>query len=727
MTQTDSLNEIIRQVTEHAKPIAGNQELITIDARTGQTVAKPTFFETITGDFRVFLVSNNRDPKKNINGTKQVKYKESQEEIVFAIDYNGGCRPGQESWLAQCFFKSPRTEDAIRDALARWLIEYFSSAGRTIDDFYSERTKAAIDLATKAGQEFGLDLTIDLKLEGAKELETIEIGPLVISSRMKDSDEEEGIWFKAELEVDQQRILRALLNQKKPLAELLKKGVRKYFADCVTLETFYDELNSEQIRQGLRARLDQLLRPLGRQVVFLSLKRDLGDDPPQPFNGETEIDYRHHEYPDPIKIKISVLMIPTTVTRYKAKGSPKLKEWLDRNLREVIKRVLFGVPYVDLLLDFADLKKKIGDLMNRRAEEIGYTIEHLMTILYLEPFEWLKRIDIEIKGAASTNGQLAEAMFETSLSNFYVGLDIFLTARVKDLRGIARYLTTKQDVPQRMKEEITRLVRRSLHGTDPERFYMRYSEADKEKYPDEEPFEKELRQKIQFLIESEFNAEVIDLVLKPMQTDLTRKLDEVAKGAHDFTATAELGTLPGAPTIQVKGSFKVDGVSAEGWKTFRECDASVEAVRKRIEDSIRARLKRAPDDHSIFAEQNGLAELIKHALLSARGLVKDEFGLAIKLTTIYWDWDDGLKRIGREQSKEELASVQERVSRLKEKLLDLYENDANPDDIRYVEECIRRLNATLPPALASSVGIRQLAEPNATKSLHAADFDENDP
>ncbi len=343
MMQTNSLSEIIHPVTEHSKPRAGDEELIIIDARTGQAVTNPGFIETLTGDFRYFLVSNNRDPKKTLSGTKQVKYKEAQGEIVFAIDYKGGCRPGQEWWLAQCFFKSARSEDAIRDGLARWLMEYFSSAGRTIDDFYSERTKAAIELATKAGQEFGLDLAIDLRVEGADVLETIEIGPLVISSRLKDLDEQKTISFKAELEVDQHRILRALLYQKTSLTEVLMKGVRRYLADSVSLDAFYDDLNSGQIRQGLRAHLDNLLKPFGRQTTFLSLKRD-GDERPRPFKGETEIDYIHHEYPDPIKIRVSVLMIPTDPAVYNAKGSPRLNDWLDRNLREVINEVCLACP-----------------------------------------------------------------------------------------------------------------------------------------------------------------------------------------------------------------------------------------------------------------------------------------------------------------------------------------------------------------------------------------------
>jgi hypothetical protein len=722
MAPINSLSQIIREATEHTKPITDKEELVTIDVRTGQAVTRPTFLGMITGDFRYFLVSNNRDPHKIIKGTKRVKYKEGQEEIVLAIAYEGGCQPGQEWWLAQCFFKSSRSEDAISGALAKWLIEYFSSGTLTIDDFNSERINAGIAVATKAGQEFGLDLTITLQMEGADKLETISLGPLLVSSRLKDSDEEEGIWFRAELEVDQQRLLRALLSQNKPLTEVLKKGLRGYFANCITLEAFYNALTTEQIRRELSSHLDNLLKPLGRKVGFLSLRPD--DPPPPPFKGETVIEYHHHEFPEPIKIKVSVLMIPTNAARYKAKGSPKLDDWLNDSLREVINLTLFGNPYVDLLLDFPELKKKIGESMNLRVEEIGYNIEQLMTIPYLEPFEWLKRIDIEIKGTASNNGQTAEAMFETSLSNFYVGLEIFLTARVKDLRGISHYLGTKQDVPQRMKEEIIRLVRRFLHGTDPERFYMRYSQTDPKVFLNEIPLEEELRQKIQSMLATEFNVKVIDLVLKPMQTDLTRKLAEVSKAAHDFEANAELGSLPGGLTIIVKGSFKVDGVN--GWRAFKECDTSVEAVRKRIEDSIRARLKGARDDQLNFSEQMGFTKLIEDALQAARGLVSSEFGLAIRLTTIYWDWDDELKKIGRQRGKNDLASVQERIRRLEERRLDLIEHDASPDDIRDVEESIRRLSATLNPVLASSVGIRQLAEPESAKSLPLSELDESD-
>src|ERR1043165_5610103 len=720
MTQTNSLGALVREVTEHARPTPNEEEQVIIDARTGQSVAQPSFLEALTGEFRYFLVTTGRAQNKIIRGTKSGKYKEGQEEVFIAIGYEGGCRPGFGWLLAQVFFNSSRTEDVLSESLARWLIEYFSTGARTIDDFYREKANACDALATRAAQEFGLGLNVTLQLEGADKLETVEFGPLMISSRLKDSDEEESVWLRAEIEVDQQLTLRALLSKNQPLTELLTKGVRRYLGTYVTLECFYRDLATEQIREGLRRHLNGLLEPVGRKVGFLSLRTD--NPPPPSFKGETVIEYLHHEYPDPIKIKVSVLMIPTMVARYRAKGSPKLDAWLDQSLREVVGLTLFGVSYVDLLLDFALLKQKIGEALNQRAQEFGYNIEQLMSILYLEPFEWLKRIDIEIKDAAPSNGSASEAMFETSISNIHVGLEIFLTARVKDLRGISDYLSAKLDVPRRMKEEIIRLVRKLMHATDPERFYMRYSRPDPENYPGEPSFEEEVRQKIQALLEEEFNAEVLGLVLKPVQTDLTMKLSEVSKGAHDFLAEAEVGNLPGAPGVVVKGSFKVLGVS--GWQAFRECDASVAAIRKRIQDSVRARLKCARDEQAALYGETGLTGLIDDALAAARKLIGDEFGLAVSLMTTYWDWDEDLKQIGRQQGQSELRSVRERILKLKELLLDLHENDASPNDIRNVEERIRRLSATLSPSLASSLGTQRLIEPTATEDARTTEPDE---
>ena len=610
MSETKPLSNIIWKGTDQSVPKGGFEQRVIIDGRTGTVTTSPPKLIT-PGLYHYFFVATSDDPSRIMSGTRQLKYKEAGEEIVFAIDYSGGCPRGQEGLLAQFYYRTADPEEAIRDTLAKSFIEYFSSSGRTIHEFFPQRNLAAFEITTKASQAFGLDLTITLRVDTPSQIETLEIGPVIITSRFSDSDEEESFWLRAELEVEQAHLLRALLNQGKPLTDLVKKCVRKYLAESVTLEMFYTDHNNEHLKQGLREELNKLLKTAGRKVSFISLKPD-----------------------------------------------------------------------------------------------------------GLGPLVWLKGFDIEINNNSS-NGHSSETMFVTSLPGVYAGLEIFVSTRVKDLRAIAPLLSGKVDVPHRMKEAIIRLVQKLLHGTEPGRFYLRFSRADEINYPKEEPLETELRRKIEHLLATEFNAEVTHLILKQTETPLTRKLELVSKAAHDFVIKAELGTMPGAPAIVVQGSFTVAAVSVDGWTTFLARDISVEALRKRIQASIRSSLKRIPNYGPIFVAQNSAETFIEGCLSSARKLVQKEFGVVIDTATVSWDWEERLKQIGNQRTNDDIAAVQKRIARLRETLLDLYEANGSQAAIDSVEEAIRRLNSVLPRA----VGTHELTESATGTELRTGESD----
>jgi hypothetical protein len=717
---TNNVSHIIREVTEHAQPIPTREQLITIDNRSGQAVAHTTFLESFTSNYRYFMVANNSDPNKVMRGTKRVKYKEGQDEIYLTISFVGGCQAGQEWWLAQCFFKATWSGSTISDSLATWLFEYFSQASLGIDAFSTEGAKAEAVLATQAGQKFGLDLNVTIKLEGTEDLENTNVGPLVVSSRLIDAEQVD-ISLTAELEPDQTNLPRFLLSRNKSVDDFLIKGLRDFSAKNVPLETYFHELGTPHVTQLVTDYFNVCLRSVGRRVRYLLLKPE--EQPPLSFKSETELDYLHHDYPDPIRIRLSGLMIPTNPALYRNRNFPDLRDWWDQNLRETVDRVLFGVSYVDLLLDFPKYKVQIDHEMSRRAEKMGYSIGQLITALFPNLDALLKGFELSSAAASnSSNGHHNETMFDTSLSNFQVGLEVFLTARVKDLRGIAQYLTSKPDVPARMKQEMLRVVRAFLHGTDPERFYMRFSHRDEQNFPGEKSVEEELTARIQQMFLKDFNAEVLDIVLKPMQTALTKRLASISRASQDFNVGVELGSLPGAPTIFIKGSFKVDGVSPDGWKAFSDSECDVESVKRRTETTLRARLKGEHIDRMIL-EHAVIKELIEDALRAAQTLIKDEFGLVIRLTTVYWEWDEQLKQLRRQQNKQELATVQQKIQKLKELLLELHENNASVEHIKSVVDRIRRLGATLPPAFASSVGLIQNGKAPAAE-LKSVELDE---
>jgi hypothetical protein len=391
---------------------------------------------------------------------------------------------------------------------------------------------------------------------------------------------------------------------------------------------------------------------------------------------------------------------------------------LQQNLNEVVGNVLFGFTYVDLLLDFRPAKQKISDEMNHRAGVIGYRIEQLMTMLSMEPMRWRKSFDVIIK---NTPDNPNEAMFETSISGVYVGLELVLTAKVNDLRAIRQYLTS--DLPLKVKQAVLRLMQNTLHATDPEHFYKYFREVDKRKRSNGGAFEHEIRGKICHLLESEFNAEVIQLVLKPTDTDLTDKVFQVARTSHDFVATSEIGTTRGSPKISVYGSFTVEGVSTDGWEKFRERDVTAEKLTKRVKDSVSAFIKRTPESDAALSSQEAVVELIKHALHSARMQIDDEFGLSIKLATISWDWDESIKKIGELRNKEDLEAIHTRITKLKARLLDQYECNDSQEAIDETRASIARLSAMVPAPLGSSAGYRELPEPRSVKKLTSTEID----
>src|ERR1051326_2523524 len=144
-------------------------------------------------------------------------------------------------------------------------------------------------------------------------------------------------------------------------------------------------------------------------------------------------------------------MIPENFARYRVKKSVPLRSWVETKLKAAMDIALFGKEYVDLLIGMDPIRERIKREMTREAAEIGYIIEHLITLPDLPPFQWLKQIEV----ANNTE----KYNFKTRIPNCSVELSISLTARVKDLQGIANRLSRKEDVPQKMKESVLSLIR----------------------------------------------------------------------------------------------------------------------------------------------------------------------------------------------------------------------------------------------------------------------------
>ena len=705
MSNINYLEPVIRSVSEHATPVSPLETVVIIDCFRKQAIDKGGLVNNFLRDLKYFMVSNNFNGERVAKAAIRLPYTNGltkDQKLFVILKYEVGCTQGNERLVAESLYNGPNPGVVFNDLLAKWVNEYLNARwGQFIEDFPCEKTNLQDMLAAKALREVGLHLDVKVSIDGYNELGVIVLGPVRIRVRFENCDEEEELQIKIEMRVDEQRVVKAILNQSEPLIDWLTKAVQKYFADKISLEAFCFDLNSDAVKQRLRGYLDEILKSFGRKVELLYLEAE--PDVPRTFRKDLEIIYSHFAYPEPITIKSSMLMIPHNIVRYRAKKSPKLDLWVESTLKEIIDEVLFGVGYVNLLIGFEPLEKMIKEGMNREAEAIGFTVKQLITTPYLEPIDRLKRIDIEI------NKDEDEGLFETSIPDCSIRLGIAVTSGIKNLEGVSERLLRKQDIPEEMKRDIHTLVKQYIRAIDPERFYMRYFHTDAKQYPQEIPVERELSDKIVSLLKTDFCAEVIHLTLTRGKTQSTENLARLLKGSQDFKATLSLGDYKGSGTFVMTGTLRVEGVHHNEWKRFQERDSSLEKIKKRIEDSIQAELKPISTGLILSRSQKNLQKLKDKLLSSAKELILNEFGLMVDLSTVI------CSVTGIEEDRVRIARILEKIAKLEELHVDMLASRVSQEDVKGVKAQIEILKSLLWPEASVELGNIEL--PSGTELL----------
>lgn len=684
MSHVNYLEAVIRPASEYTSPASPAEVVVIVDTLKRQVIDRvgPTDYPP---NLKYFIVVNNTAGQSVAKAAIRLPYSNGlpkDQKIAIILRYEARCDLGNERLVVASLYNGVNPGVVFNDLLAKWVNEYLSVRWNEITEAYQyEKNNLQAVLATKALRDVGLNLDVEISAEGQDSLETIAFGPSVLRVRFKDCNEEENLQVRLEIAVDEQGVVKALLNQGISLTDWITKTIQKYFADQIPVETFCFELNSTPVKEGLRIYLNETLRSVGRKVEFVSLEGDAGV--PRSFRKDLEITYHHFAYPDPIITQTSVLMVPHDIVRYRAKKSPALDAWIETTLRETIDDVLFGVEYLDLFTKFELLEAQIKEEMSRKAEAIGFTVKHLITKFHLDFIDRLTKIDIEIDKDEDNS------LFETSVPDCSVRLGVAVTARIQDLAGMSDRLKHRQDIPEEMKRDIRTLVKQYVQNVEPDRFYMRYSGTDPIQYPNEIPVERELSNKITAMLMSEFGAEVTHLTLTRGKTKTAEALALLLKESRDFKAHISLGNNKGADMFVVTGAFSVEGVHYNAWKRFQERDPSLEKIKKRIEDCIQAELRPISASLILYRGQENIKKLKRHLLSAAKELILDEFGLVINLTTVICSFT------GIEEERLRIARILDRKARLEDLRIDMLASGMCQEDIEGVESEIERLNELL--------------------------------
>ena len=371
--------------------------------------------------------------------------------------------------------------------------------------------------------------------------------------------------------------------------------------------------------EKIRNRMDATARSYGydiRQALTL-IDKSTGQVLPT-LQLQLDVPCRVPNYTVPIQIENSVHLSLSNVGRYREKGLPVLDKWLDENLKRITDYVLFGITYIDLLLNFAPREEDIKQRLKLEAEDIGYEIRQLIAIPNLPPIKWKEPFTIEPEGT-----------FETIRSGVNIKLQVVVTARINDLRKVEPWLNSHQDVPELMKESVIRCLRSYIHGLDPARFYTQFYAVG----PDsaDQPVEKEIEALVREELKK-YHPEIIDLIAKPQETELTERLRSLLESPIpiDFAVTP----LGKGEKVFFSGKLQIEGVLADQWHKLQQRKYQLSDVKESVERYLVSRLSAMHYQDLVYKHQKSHALLETEMTRLISICAKDEFGLDVSFGSL---------------------------------------------------------------------------------------------
>jgi hypothetical protein len=712
MTQAFSLDRLIRQVASDASPSLPDEKLVIIDLNMKKAIARKRLFHPA----KYFVVTNNKAGRTGVEGavpTIQIRDFSNDRTVALTIYYHANCEPGNEEKVAESLFDGPHPGAVLNEIMRKYLTDYIGHrSSEFIDKYYERQTDLQAFIIHKVYQETGLNLQVKIYLDGEQQLRSIFFGPLNLSVRVRDYDVNQQMTVRGELEVDEGNKIHAVLYRAGDwtLEELVRRETYGYFAEKISLHRFCTELNGS-VKQSLVERLNEALQPVGRRIGFLALESDATNIESATtehsvtpfFEINQPVECIIQQYPEPVIIKNTVQMILQDIAKYKADKSPPLNRWVEKKLERVIHELLFDAQYIDLLLDFDATAEKIKQRLSVEAESIGYAVKQLVAVPDLEPLSWLEFFPINVQQS-----------FSTKYAGAKVELQIIGSAKINDLRDVKHLLNPGQNIPRRIEKTIIQEISGFLHEVDPERFYMRFSFGEDS---NEKSVEEEINERIKKLVAETFHAEIIQIVLKVVDTDYIIHLRNLQKEMGKFTVEIFPLHQEAIEPFLYLVKFRVEAVDASGWNQFHLLNSSMEKIQQHLQDSVQAKLATLPSEILAFKNVNQLRAMEEAIENLAKESVKKEFGLVIRISMISRELtglEDGLMQINKhrwqkslEKEKEFIDQTVEKEVRsyqstllliyeLEEKLKEYIKADEDEDEIKRLEKRITKLRKTLP-------------------------------
>lgn len=728
MKNAINLDPVIRKLDgQTPKPAAGEEVVVTVDLGAGRAVEK-TFMVRFGGNYRDYLVANNRNPTRSGGGKLAPYYvRDAQQARTLSLNVEIAdcfCPAGAEVKVAESLCGEQSPSQIFAGLLERWVREFISpgNEGHFIESYDAARVSLETHLAHRASAQTGLEISpkVSLSAENSVPREVV-IGPAEVGVRLQDYKQQQSLTVEAGLTLDERNYVKAYVFQegRESPEELFKRHLREYFDAHVTFEQFGRGLQQPNFKQPLLRVLSAALAQVGRRVSFVNFSTSEDEEKttrrPREFVAVT---YPHsHHIPgraQPVVIQNTVQLYCENSVAFLAGGVKDLEAWVKGTLNVILKRHLIGKTYVDLLLRFAPLEQSIKRELSARAAVIGYKVDHLVSIPSLKEIDELTNpFDLSF-----------DDTFETKLDKFEVELRFDFKLCIPNLQAVEKYLNRDADVKEAIRGTVLSETRQLLRNIHPERFYLHFNQPD-----EEAPSEAEraavkdlLNGKIAECLRREFGADILGLTTRVGRTDLTERYNQLCFVIREFSVSLEPTDPQGTESLTLTGNFEVRGVhpDSKGWQRFSTMRLDLDGLQAQLEKHLRAELKTYYQPGFMFQNRVARRQVFTAVESYASQYMRREFGLIIHLTNLdrnTTEAERNQRQLLDELEGERLGAALDQGKLLVEKLRGLRRrrislisvSPVDQEELREVEGSIRLLEGELESATSERFGRHRLA------------------
>lgn len=638
MTQTSSLDAVIQRVDgstaeSQVDPDRG-QKLVVLDATRQRVLARSPWMSF--RDIRHFVVT----PGKRVEGNGpevRLKSPSTSRSLAVRVGYEAWCKGGAEERLVLALGTTDHPGAALSSFLERE-VEAF------VDDIKAQGRDVAVELETlrpeleerlagRAEEALGISLIAAVRPRFEGDLEPVAVATEEFEIRPCDSSFSVLVSCETEAEVEPGKKMLALLHHRDlaDLGERVQRAVRDFVAESVTLQQLASWRSNDVEKHLVRA-VNEALAPLGRRIRFLRLALDLDAVPPETLEVDHEVDCEIRELEERIRVEHRLIIQLEDLGKYRRAPVDDIESWLRERLDVTTRSALFDKTYLDLLWD--SCSERIRETIQQEVGEVGYAVQHMVTMPKLEPLTWKDGLDVTCRDDA----------LPTSDSRIQVGMEIVIHGRIPEDElsdpKLRKYLRPHSELSADIDRAVVDLTRRKMHTIQPQRFYTGFNSP----FGDGEPSVRELlEESIVELLREQFRLHEVSVVLKPLKSDLTERMSALMSEGP-YYLEVDCSSLVGGEAATFHLEFQIHGIAR--WHLFCERkgippEQELAQIEKSLHEQVLATFGAIPPGHLLYRHRQAQVQLADILHEPCVKKVATTFGLAIRINSLRRDLTKG--------------------------------------------------------------------------------------